>query len=71
MTADQQRDLKRRASAVLRAPIPPCVRNGSANAAADYKDAAAICAGFVQRGGVKLLRVSTAVSRLESMQARA
>lgn len=69
MTADEQRDLRRRAQAVLHAPIPSSIRNGSANAAAEFKDACAVVQAFVQRG-TQQERAKLAVLRLEGVQRR-
>jgi hypothetical protein len=71
MSPAEKLDLVQRAQRALRGPVPLAVRDGSVNVATDYKDAAAICASFVQRGGIQLQRVRTAVARLEAMQAQA
>lgn len=71
MSPAEKLDLAQRAQRALRCPVPTAVRNGPVNVAADYKDAAAICSGFIQRGGVQLQRVRTAVARLEAMQGQA
>lgn len=68
MTLLDQAELRRRAQAAVRAPIPNVVRQGSANVAADYKHAAGICSTYLRRGTVQLQRVRTAVARLEAMQ---
>ena len=67
MSVDRNQ-LKRRARSCIEARIPDSVRNGSANTAVRYRDAAAVCAGFVQRGGVQLGRIVQAVETLERFQ---
>ena len=69
MTADEQRDLRRRAKAVLHAPIPSSIRNGSANAAAEFKDSCAVVQVFMHRG-TQQEKAKLAILRLEGVQGR-
>ena len=69
MTADEQRDLRRRAQAVLHAPIPSSIRNGSAQSAAEFKDSCAVVQAFVQRG-TQQEKAKLAILRLEGVQGR-
>ncbi|WPG38749.1 hypothetical protein [Variovorax sp. EBFNA2] len=69
MTAAEKLELKRRARAAIIAPIPPAIRDGSANVSVQYRDDAAVCAAFVRRG-VRPDRAMVACLRLEGQQGR-
>lgn len=69
MTVEEQRDLRRRAKAVLHAPIPSSIRNGSANAAAEFKDSCAVVQAFMHRG-TQQEKAKLAILRLEGVQGR-
>lgn len=69
MTAAEKLDWRQRARRVLSAPVPACVRSGSANLSARYRDDAAVLSAFVRRGSAQSLeRISMAVLRLEGVQ---
>lgn len=69
MTAAEKLEWKRRAFVAISAPIPPGIRNGSANVSAQYRDDAAVCSAFVRRG-VQPDRAKVACLRLEGVQGR-
>ena len=67
MTDAQKIELRQRAQRILRAPIPQCVREGSANRAAQYRDGAAVVSGFSMRG-TNAAKAWAAIERLEGLQ---
>ena len=50
MSPEAKRDLQYRCRRAIAAPVPAAVRDGSARAAADYKDAAQRCAAYLRTG---------------------
>lgn len=69
MIAAEKLEWKRRARVAINAPIPPGVRAGSADRAAQYRNDAAICSAFVRRGA-QPDRAKVACLRLEGQQGR-
>ncbi|MGJ7526551.1 hypothetical protein [Variovorax sp. GB1P17] len=67
MTVAEKLEWKRRARMAICAPVPPSIRDGSANASSQYRDDAAVCAAFVRRG-VQPDRAKVACLRLEGVQ---